>query len=138
MSEIKEYSFTVEDLIQFHVRGEDAFLLLKLSDGSKLSLAIPKRVDREIVHIMADGLHARSSKEFDPKSGNLLVNTQLQPARVEKAIGRLGLEEKFVLEGKSPGATTLTYRLSGESVRRWIDEMEQQLALKGKRPRTTS
>jgi len=132
------HKFAVSDLAQLHVRGDDMDLLLTLDDGTRLHLTIPRGVDREVVHIMADGIRARSLKEFHPESGNLLVNAQLQPARTEKAIGKLGLEEKFVLEVKSPGATTLTYRLSSESVRRWIDEMEQQLALKGKRPKTSS
>lgn len=138
MNEEITRKFTVADVAQLHVRAQEVGLLLTLSDGSRLHLHIPIGVDREIAHIMADGIRARSLKGFDPKSGDLLVNSQLQPARAEKAIGKLGLEEKFVLQTSSPGATTITHRLSSESVRHWIDEMEQQLALKGKRPRTSS
>lgn len=128
----------IAELVQLHVRGADMFLLLKTEEGGTLALRLPPNVDKEIVHIMADGLRSRSGSEFDPEAGHLLVQAHVQPPRVERAISPLGLQEKFVLEAQSEGATRVTMRLSESSVRNWIDGMERQLATKGKTPKQSS
>ncbi|MGF9694736.1 hypothetical protein AAIH46_18090 [Rhizobium sp. 0TCS1.26] len=134
----KTTKLKVKDLAQLHVVEDAMYLLLVGEDGDRFSLQIPPGIDSEIVHIMADALRERSKSEFDPKAGHLLVHSHVQPARSESAISPLGLQEKFVLSAKSAGMTTMTHRLSEESVRRWIDDMEVMLAKKGKSPRKTS
>jgi hypothetical protein len=121
-------SIEVTDLLQLHVRGEDMYVGVRTADGDQLSIMIPKGLDREIVHIMVDALLLRESKDFHATAGHVLAPGELQPLEIEKKIEKLQLQEKFVLQAKSPGATSLTLRLAPSSVQKWIEDAEVQLA----------
>jgi len=125
-------------LVQCHVSATETTLTVKLADGSEAVLAVPKGLDAEIAHIMADGLQVRSDGAFDPEAGHLLVAGALQPVALEQKLSAQGVREKFVLRASSEGSTAITFRLSEEGVRKWIDETERMLAQHEKKRRLSS
>lgn len=117
MSEPK--SIKVTGLSSLNVQTKEIGMVVETADGS-IRLGVPPDLAAEIVHIITDGLLMLRRGEVPPKAGHLLVPGRLEPLRLETIPCALGLEEKFVLQAKSEGATSLTFRLSPARTREWI------------------
>ena len=134
MTDKKAVQERVEAVQQLHIREDGATVTLK---GRNRDLLLTLDIDtlEELTQLMADALLKRRSGEFDRDAGELLVPGELSQCTVESIPAALGFEEKFVLQARSEGATTLTFRLSLPSVERWILSAQQQIAQRKARSR---
>ncbi|WP_306147216.1 MULTISPECIES: hypothetical protein [unclassified Roseibium] len=125
----------VTSVAQIVVKGDKMSLSCMTADGKSALINLPPEVDKQIISLMADALRKRREKNFDQTAGALLADTELQPLRLEKSLEGLEIQEKFVLEMSAENSTGVTFRLNPESLRRWIDTAEVQMAEQNKKKR---
>lgn len=101
-------------------------------DGDRIKFSIEKQTALDLAQSICDAI--AGLKTADPVAGVALYEATRATASLEKTLGALGVQEKFLLQVSGQGSTKVSLRLSPDKVDALLAELEMHSRNRRRKP----